>query len=73
MRYPSRRAWVTSGILVGLFLFVTEFILVFGLTLGVFHEMGFEGWWALVATIVFAAATIWLLAWCIAFVSGSWH
>lgn len=72
MRYPARRAWVISAILVGFVLFVTEFILVLGLTLGVFYEMGFEGWWAPIATIVFALAAVWLLAWLIALVSGSW-
>jgi hypothetical protein len=33
-----------------------------GLTLGVFHDMGIQGWWAPAATLVFAFAAVWLLA-----------
>lgn len=66
MASPPRWAFVTSAIIVGFILFLTEFVLVFGLTLGVFHAMGIPGWWSIVATIVFALAAVWLLAWLIA-------
>lgn len=63
MAGTSRRAWIASFIIVALILIWTEFVMVGALSLGVFPGAGIDGWWAPLATLVFALAAIWLLAW----------
>lgn len=70
MTSPPRWAWVTSGVIVGLVLFVTEFILVLGLTMGVFYSIGLKGWLAPAATVVFAVSLMWILALLLTFIAS---
>ena len=62
----SKAAWLAAIFVVGLFLFVTEVILVLGVTLGVFYEglgiTGLDGWLAPVMTVLCAGFAVWLLA-----------
>lgn len=70
MTVPPRWAWITSGVIVGLILFVTEFILVLGLTMGLFYAIGLKGWLAPAATILFALSLMWILAWLLVLIAS---
>lgn len=60
---PSRCAWIASFLVVALIFGWTEVVMVGGLSLGVFPEAGMHPMLAPLATLVFALAAIWLLAW----------
>ncbi len=63
MAGPSRRAWIASLIVVAVILVWTEVVMVGGLSFGVLPEAGMDGWLGPFATLVFALAAIWSLAW----------